>query len=209
MSESTANKSNRPLHIYEYPSLIMPIRFRKRFHLLYLLVSLNIIFFLIVYHRLVLITPSKFSSNNLSIRSVIEDNLNTQNDQYSSSSSSSSICYIPRFDPWDQTVAKSIRIKPVYRCPMNKQNLINVINNTQLYINQTVNIIYYSKSVTHCVYLKVDRNPEEKYFRDWSYTLSEPILIGNGYTKPILDADFVVTRCYNDRKAHFDGTTFW
>ena len=39
-------------------SIIIPTRFKTRFQLLYLLVTLNIIFFLIVYHRLILITPS-------------------------------------------------------------------------------------------------------------------------------------------------------
>jgi hypothetical protein len=194
------------LHLYEYSSLIMSLRIRKRLHLLYLLVTLNIIFFLVVYHRLVLITPSSPSTIDLSIASFIDNNFNEQYDQQMLSSS---ICYIPRFDPWDQTIAKSIRIKPVYRCPMNKKNLIDVINNTQLFINETVNRIYYSNSITHCVYLKVGRNPEEKFFRDWSYTLSEPILIVNGYTEPILDADFVLTRCYNDRTGYFDGNNFW
>ncbi len=197
-------ESSKNLHLYPYRSLIMSMRLRKRFHLLYLLVTLNIIFFLIVYHRLVLITPAS-SSVDLSITSYIENNFNEQYDQQMLSSS---ICYIPRFDPWDQTIAKSIRIKPIYRCPMNKQNLINVINNTQLIFNETVNKIYFSNSITHCVYLKVGRNPEEKYFRDWSYTLSEPILIVK-YTDPILDADFVLTRCYNDRTVNFDGNKFW
>jgi hypothetical protein len=194
-------ESTRHLHLYEYPSLIMPFRFRKRFHLLYLLVTLNIFFFLIVYHRLILITPS--SSFDVSI--TLETDLNEPNEQLLSSS----ICYIPRFDPWDQSITKSIRIKPVYRCPMNKQNLINVINNTQLSINQTVNTTSFWNTITHCVYLKVGRNSEEKFFRDWSYTLSEPILIVNGHTDPILDADFVLTRCYNDRRGYFNGTIFW
>lgn len=207
-------ESSRSLYSYNYLSLNMLIRIRKRFHLLYLLVSLNIIFFLIVYHRLILITPSSsgssasltLSSVDLSISSFIDNNLNEQYDQQMFASS---ICYIPRFDPWDQSVAKSIRIKPVYRCPMNKQNLINVINHTQLYFNDTVNKMYYGNSITHCIYLKVGRNPEEKFFRDWSYTLSEPILIINGQTKPILDADFVLTRCYNSRLGYFDGDQFW
>ncbi len=197
-------ESSQHLQSYKYTPLIMSMRLQKRFHLLYLLVTLNIIFFLIVYHRLVLITPSS-TSLDLSIRSFIDNNFNEQYDQQMLSSS---ICYIPRFDPWDQTIAKSIRIKPIYRCPMNKQNLINVINNTQLVFNETVNRIYFSNSITHCVYLKVGRNPEEKYFRDWSYTLSEPILIVK-YTDPILDADFVLTRCYNDRTVNFDGDKFW
>ncbi|CAF0947831.1 unnamed protein product [Rotaria sp. Silwood1] len=179
--------------------------FRKHVHLLYVLVTLNIVFFLIVYHRLILITPSSSTSSiDLSITSFIGGSFNEQNDQYLSSST----CYIPRFDPWDQTVAKSIRVKPIYRCPMNKQNLINVINNTQLFINQTVNRTSFLNSITHCVYLKVGRNPEEKLFRDWSYTLSEPILIVNGYTNPILDADFVLTRCYNDRTRYFHANKF-
>ncbi len=199
------SEPSRGLHLYEYPSLIMSIRFRKRFHLLYLLVTLNIIFFLIVYHRLILITRSS-SSIDFSVTSFIENNFH---DQYDQQLFSSSICYIPRFDPWDQTIAKSIRIKPIYRCPMNKQNLINIINNTQLFLNQTVNKIYFSNSITHCIYLKVGRNPEEKFFRDWSYTLSEPILIINGLTDPILDADFVLTRCYNNRTGYFDGMKFW
>ncbi|CAF4244340.1 unnamed protein product, partial [Rotaria sordida] len=121
----------------------------------------------------------------------------------------SSICYIPRFDPWDQTIAKSIHIEPKYHCPTNKQNLINVINYTQLFINQTINRTDYLNSITHCVYLKIDRNPDEKYFRDWSYTLSQPILIINGSTKPILDVDFVLTRCYNNRTGFFNGDNFW
>jgi hypothetical protein len=67
----------------------MFIRIRKRFHLLYLLVSLNIIFFLIVYHRLILITPTSPSSSasltlssvDLSISSYMDNNLNEQYDQ--------------------------------------------------------------------------------------------------------------------------------
>ncbi|CAM4906778.1 unnamed protein product [Rotaria socialis] len=180
-------------------------RIRKHYHLLYVLVTLNIIFFLIVYHRLILIKPVPFSSVDLSIQSFIQNSYNEQNDQYLSSSSR---CYIPRFDPWDSTVAKSIHIKSVYRCPTNKQNLINVINNTQLYINQTVNQTSFSNSITHCVYLKIGRNPEEKYFRDWSYTLSDPILIVNGQTEPIVDTDFVVARCYNDTTKYFNQGTF-
>ena len=207
-------ESSRHLYLYNYSSLNMFIRIRKRFHLLYLLVSLNIIFFLIVYHRLILITPTSplssasltLSSVDFSISSFMDNNLNEQYDQQMFASS---ICYIPRFDPWDQSIAKTIRIKPVYRCPMNKQSLINVINNTQLYFNETVNKMYYGNSITHCVYLKVGRNPEERQFRDWSYTLSQPILIVNGSTKPILDADFVLTRCYNSRFGHFDGDKYW
>jgi hypothetical protein len=64
-------------------------------------------------------------------------------------------------------------------------------------------------TITHCVYFKVDRNPNEKHFRDWSYTLSEPILIDNGLTDSIVDAEFVLTRCYNDKRNHFDGEKFW
>ncbi|CAF1008050.1 unnamed protein product [Adineta steineri] len=185
----------------------MPNRFRKRSHILYILVTLNIIFFLVVYRRLILITSSSvISSVDLSIASFNENNLDGQNDLYSSLSSS--ICYIPTFDPWDQTVAKTIRIKPIYRCPMNKQSLINIIDNTQLVFNQTVNETFYSSSITHCVYLKVGRNSEEKFFRDWSYTLSEPILIVNGRTDSITDVDFVLTRCYNDRQGYFNGTEF-
>ncbi|CAF4961018.1 unnamed protein product, partial [Rotaria socialis] len=66
-----------------------------------------------------------------------------------------------------------------------------------------------SNSITHCVYLKIGRNPEEKYFRDWSYTLSDPILIVNGQTEPIVDTDFVVARCYNDTTKYFNQGTFW
>ena len=196
MSEST-----RPLHLYEYSSLIMPTRFRKRLHLLYLLVTLNIFFFLVVYHRLILITPTP-SPTPIDVTIEIENDSSEQH-------ISSSICYIPRFDPWDQSITKTIRIKPVYRCPMYKQNLINIINNTQLFINQTVNKTSFGNSITHCVYLKVGRNPEEKFFRDWSYTLSEPILIINGLTDPILDTDFVLTRCYNNKRGYFNGAQFW
>lgn len=185
----------------------MLFRMRNHYHVLYILVTLNIIFFLVVYHRLILITPST-ASIDLSIASYIQ-NSDYNNEQIDDKSISSSICYVPRFDPWDQTVAKYIFIKPVYRCPMNKGNVINVINNTQLFINQTVNATFFSNKITHCVYLKVGRNPEEKAFRDWSYTLSEPILITNGQTEPILDADFVVTRCYNDTTRYFNGTNFW
>ena len=191
-------------------SIMVPIRFRKRFHLLYLLISLNIIFFLIVYHRLILITPSALSSIDVSITSIFDEDSDREHESnISPSSLASAICYIPHFDPWDQTVAKSIRIKPVFRCPMNKENLINVINHTQLFVNQTVNKTHFFNKVTHCVYLKVDRNPDEKLFRDWSYTLSEPILISNGLTESIDDTDFVLTRCYNDSTIHFTGTTFW
>ncbi|CAF4227993.1 unnamed protein product, partial [Rotaria sp. Silwood2] len=184
------------LHLYEYRTSIIPIRSRSRFQLLYLLFSINIIFFLIVYHRLILITPS-------SIKTLIPYNTIEKNEQLSSS-----ICYIPHFDPWDQTIAKSIHLEPLYKCPKNKQNLINVVNYTQLFINQTVNRTDYSNSITHCIYLKINRNPEEKYFRDWSYTLSEPILIINGNTNPILDVDFVLTRCYNNRTGFFHGEYF-
>ncbi len=195
MSKSSI-KLIRQLYFYDYSSVIIPTRFRSSYHLLYLLVSLNIIFFLIIYHRLLLIKPS-FATT------IIPNNMIKENEQ------SSSICYIPHFDPWDQTIAESLRIKPLYHCPTNKLNLINVINSTQLLINQTVNRAYYSNSITHCVYLKIDRNPEEKYFRDWTYSLSEPILIQNGSTTPILDVDFVLTRCYNDRTGFFIGESFW
>jgi len=195
MSESSV-QLNRRLYAYEYLVLFIPTNIRTCFQILYLLFSLNIFFFVIVYHRLVLITPSFISTK-------IPNN-NLQEDEQLSS-----ICNIPRFDPWDQTVAKSIRLKPLYRCPTHKRNVINVINYTQLFINQTVNRTYFSGSITHCVYLKVDRNPEEKHFHDWSYTLSEPILIINGSTSPILDADFVLTRCYNDRTSYFNGEYFW
>jgi len=190
-------KLNRQLYIYEYPTAIISSRFKSSFQLLYILVSLNIIFFLVIYNRLVLIKQPRF------IPTLKSNNTTKNNEQLSST------CYIPRFDPWDQTVAKSLRIKPLYRCPTNKQNLINVINSTQLFIDQTVNRIYYSNSITHCVYLKINRNPEEKYFRDWSYSLSEPILIINGQTNPILDVDFVLTRCYNNRTGFFNGEKFW
>jgi len=195
MSELTV-KLHRQLYSYEYPIVTIPARFKTRFQLLYLLVSLNVIFFLIVYHRLVLITPSFIPK------------LNTNN-PINDSKQQSPICFIPRFDPWDQTISKSLRIKPLYRCPIDKQNLINIINSTTLFINQTVNKIYYSNSITHCVYFKINRNPEEKYFRDWTYSLSEPILIINEQTNPILDADFVLTRCYNDRTGFFNGEKFW
>ncbi|CAF1616477.1 unnamed protein product, partial [Adineta ricciae] len=195
------------LRLYKYPPFMMSARFRKRSHVLYILVTLNIIFFFIVYRRLILITPPSGPSIDLSIASFIDNSLNDDSDQYASLSSSS-ICYIPRFDPWDQSIAKSIRIKPRYRCPTNKENLINVVNNTYLVFNQTVNQTYFSSSITHCVYLKVGRNSEEKLFRDWSYTLSEPMLITNGCTGSITDVDFVLTRCYNDRKEHFDGNIF-
>ncbi|CAF1260831.1 unnamed protein product [Rotaria sordida] len=183
------------LYLYEYQTSIIPTRSKSCFQLFYLLFSLNIIFFLIIYHRLILITPS-------SIRTLISYKTIETNEQLSS------ICYIPRFDPWDQTIAKSIHIEPKYHCPTNKQNLINVINYTQLFINQTINRTDYLNSITHCVYLKIDRNPDEKYFRDWSYTLSQPILIINGSTKPILDVDFVLTRCYNNRTGFFNGDNF-
>ncbi|CAF3697455.1 unnamed protein product [Rotaria sp. Silwood1] len=196
MSDSSMKLYHR-LYLYEYQALIIPTRSKRRFQLLYLLFSVNIIFFLIIYHRLILITPS-------SIKTLILDNTIIKNEKLSSSS----ICYIPHFDPWDQTVAKSIHIEPLYKCPTNKQNLINVINNTKLFINQTVNKTYYSNSITHCIYLKIDRNPNEKYFRDWSYTLSEPILIINGSTNSILDVDFVLTRCYNNRTGFFNGENF-
>ena len=173
------------------PQINVSVRFRRSFQLLYLLVSLNIIFFLIVYHRLILIT-APFRNT------PIAKETNKENEQSSS-------CFIPQFDPWDQTISKSLRIKPLYRCPSNRQNLINVINFTQLFFNQTVNRIYYSNSINHCLYFKIDRNSEEKSFRDWSYSLSEPILIENGHTEPILDADFILTRCYKDRAVFFSS----
>lgn len=188
--------------------ILLPIR--NRLHLLYLLVSINIIFFLVVYHRLILITPtSSFSLTSVDVI-IPSDGDESTNEQYDQQLLTSSICYIPRFDPWDQTVAKTIRIKPVYRCPTNKRSPIDVINQTQLSFNETVHQMYYRKSITHCVYMKVDRNPEEKFFRDWSYTLSKAILLEVGQTtEPILDADFVLTRCYNNRSGFFDGNTFW
>ncbi|CAF1193279.1 unnamed protein product [Adineta steineri] len=191
MSEILTKLSGR-LCFHGFLSISIPVRSRQR--IFYLLFSLHVIFFLIVYHRLILITPSsttnKISANN------------------GKSSSSSSICHIPDLNPWDQTVSKSLNIKPLYVCPKHKKNLINIINHTKLFINQTVNKTYFSGLITHCVYLKVDRNPEEKHFRDWSYTLSEPILIINGRTESILDADFVLTRCYNNRKEYFHGEYF-
>jgi hypothetical protein len=196
MSESFV-RLNRRLYFHNYPALISPARFKLRFQLLYLLVTVNIIFFLIVYNRLILITSS-------SIKTLILKNTDTTSNQQSSS-----ICFIPRFDPWDQTVAKTLRIKPLYRCPTDKQNLINVVNYTQLFINQTVNRTSFRSSITHCVYMKVYRNFTEEHFRDWTYSLSEPILIIDGSTKPILDADFVLTRCHNDRTIFFAGETFW
>ncbi|CAF0937954.1 unnamed protein product [Adineta ricciae] len=155
--------------------------------MLYLLVSLHIALFLIVYHRLILIKSSPFQSFY---------------------SDRNQLCPIPRLDPWDQTISKSLRLKAPYRCPTHKRNLIDVVNHTQLFINQQVNRTSYLGSITHCVYFKVDRDPEEKSFRDWSYTLSKPILITNGHTQPILDADFVLTRCYNNRTKYFKGEIF-
>lgn len=185
------------------------IQLRKRLHLLYVLVTLNIIFFLVVYRRLVLITPTNESPVDVFITSILHESSDRNESIDILSRVSSSVCYIPHFDPWDQTVAKSIRIRPVYRCPTNKHDLIHVVNFNQLKINQTVNRTSFANSVTHCVYLKIGRNPEEKFFRDWSYTLSEPILIENGMTQAITDSDFVLTRCYNDRTNHFDGQVFW
>ena len=50
----------------------------------------------------------------------------------------------------------------------------------------------------------------KNYFRDWSYALSEPILIDEWIVQnPILDADFVLTRCYNNRIGFFHGENFW
>lgn len=201
------------LHLHDYSSMNIFLPIRKRLHLLYLLVSINIIFFLVVYHRLILITPlssSSFSLTSVDLVIPSSDVDESTNEQYDQQLLTSSICYIPRFDPWDQTVAKTIRIKPVYRCPTNKRSLINVINQTQLTFNETVHRTYFAKSITHCIYMKIDRNPEEKFFRDWSYTLSKPILLEIGQTTPsILDADFVLTRCYNNRSGFFEGNTFW
>ena len=167
---------------------------RRIFQMLYLLVSLNVLFFLIIYHRLILINP-------LSISVILpsENNQTIEN----------SVCFIPRFDPWDQTIAKALRIKPLYRCPTHRRNLINVVNSTRLMINQHVNKTSYSSSITHCIYLKIDRNIEEKFFRDWTYSLSQPILIRNGFSEPILDADFVLTRCYNNQMGFFHEDRFW
>lgn len=162
--------------------------------MLFLLVSLNVLFFLIVYHRLILINPSL-----ISILRSSENNQTIEN----------SICFIPRFDPWDQTIAKSLRIKPLYRCPTHRRNLINVVNSTRLMINQYVNKTSYSSSITHCVYFKIGRNPEEKFFRDWTYSLSQPILIQNGFSELIVDADFVLTRCYKNRTGFFHEDRFW
>jgi len=196
MSESSSIKLIQRLYPYDYSCILIPIRFKTSFQLLYLLVSLNIIFFLIVYPRLILITPP-FKPT------LLPKNISQNHEQ------SLSICYIPSFDPWDQTIANSLRIKPVYRCSTNRKNLINVINSSQLIINEIVNKTYYANLITHCVYFKINRNPEEKYFRDWSYSLSEPILILNGRTHPIVDADFVLTRCYRDRRGFFYGEKFW
>ena len=177
----------------ECPPSVMRARMRQRFQLLYLLVSANIVFFVLTYRRLVLINPS---SIHLSIRTFVSHYV----------PGPAAVCRIPEFDPWDQTIAKSIRIPPVHRCPTYPENLIDVVNFTQLAINQTVNRTSFSNSISHCVYLKIDRNPEEKYFRDWSYTLSKPVLIVGGRTAPILDADFVLTRCYGD---HSHPRKFW
>jgi len=175
-------------------------RFRSGFRLLYILVGLNIFFFLLVYQRLVIISPHIPTKNQAKTGS---------NDYFFTPADFSSQCPIPKFDPWDPTIAKSLRIQSTYRCQTKKQNLINVINSTQLQINQTVNRISYSNAITHCIYLKINRNPNEKYFRDWSYTLSDAILIDNGLSRPIDDADFVLTRCFNNRKGFFQGDQFW
>lgn len=181
-------KLHQRFNFYQYTTLLLPNRVRSRLKMLYLLVSLHVALFLIVYHRLILIKPSLFQSFD---------------------SDRNQMCPIPRLDPWDQTISKSLHLKALYRCPTHKQNLIDVINHTQLVINQQVNRTSFSGLITHCVYFKVGRDPEEKSFRDWSYTLSEPILITNGRTESILDADFVLTRCYNDRTAYFNGAVFW
>lgn len=167
---------------------------RRIFQLLYLLVSLNILFFLIIYNRLILVNHPVKSSLLSPVNNQTNDN---------------SVCFIPRFDPWDQTVAKSLRIKPLYRCPTHRRNLIDVVNSTRLMINQNVNKTSYSSSITHCIYMKINRNPDEKFFRDWTYSLTEPILMLNGFSEEILDTDFVLTRCYNNRTGFFNEDRFW
>ncbi|CAM4829261.1 unnamed protein product [Rotaria magnacalcarata] len=194
MPDSSMSLNHR-LHSHEYQNYIIPTNSKSRFQLLYLIFTINVVLFIITYHRLILVKSS--SIKTFLITNHIEDDEQT-----------SSICAIPRFDPWDQTVSKLLHPQPLYRCPTNKQNLINVINHTQLFVNQTVNRTDFSSSITHCMYLKIDRNPEEKYFRDWSYTLSEPILITNGSTDAILDVDFVLTRCFNNRTGYFNGEKF-
>lgn len=195
MSDSSMKLYSRS-YLHDYQNLIIPTNTKSRFQLFYIIFGLNLIFFIVTYRRLILIKP-------LSIKSYLLNN------EFDRNESISSICFIPHFDPWDQTVSKSLRLVKLYQCPTTKHNLINVINSTQLFINQTVNRTDYSSSITHCVYLKVDRNPDEKHFRDWSYTLSEPMLISDGYTEPILDVDFVLTRCYNSQKGFFNGDVFW
>lgn len=174
------------------------IRFRWRQHLrlLYSIFIVNLLFFFLIYHRLVLISYPRF---HISIATIIDD------EQFPSSS----ICHIPRFDPWDQTLAKSLRIKPVYRCPTTKRRLIDRYNGTQLFINQFVNRTSYAGRITHCLWTKIVRNPEEKFFRDWSYSLSPIVLMNENLTEPIVDADFVLVRCYNDRRGFFEGGKFW
>lgn len=189
MMTDLASKSSRRLAWHPCSVFLLAARVRPHFRMLHLLFSLHVIVFLIVYHRFVLITPSSAPANEFD---------------------RNALCYIPRFEPWDQTVAKFIRLKPLYRCPTQKRNLVNVIRTTgELIINQTVNRTSFAGAVTHCVYLKVGRNVEEKLFRDWSYTLSEPVLINDGRSDAIIDADFVLTRCYNDRARHFTGKHFW
>ena len=170
-------------------------RWKKHFQLLYLVVSLNLIFFLLIYHRLVLIT----SFDRFSISTLVDER------QFPSSA----VCHVPQFDPWDQTIGKSLRIKPVYRCPTQKRVLIDRLNGTQLLINQHVNRTFYAGRITHCFRMKIRRNPEEKFFRDWSYSLTDIQLMDHHPSEPILDADFVLVRCYNDRRGFFLGDKLW
>ncbi|CAF1200960.1 unnamed protein product [Didymodactylos carnosus] len=169
--------------------LIMTIRMlRYGLHTLHILVIVNIIFFILIYRRLIPFGPSNNSESNESSLFDLP-----------------SICLIPKFDPWHPTIAKVIRISPVYRCPTNKKPLVDIINYSQLKINQTVNQTLYRGKITHCVYYKIGRNPDEVHFRDYSYTLSKPILIQSGVTNEVQDADYVLTRCYNDPTILFNG----
>lgn len=170
-------------------------RWKKHFQLLYLIVSLNFLFFLLIYHRLLIIS----SFDRISISMLIDDR------QFPSSS----ICHVPQFDPWDQTISKSLRIKPIYRCPSKQRILVERFNGTQLMINQHANRTFYNGKVTHCFRMKIHRNPEEKFFRDWSYSLIDLQLMTENLTEPILDADFVLVRCYNDRRGFFNGEKLW
>ena len=179
----------------------MIFRFQQCFRILSLLLGLNIIYLLVLYHSLILKT-SLFTDVLVSPVSKAQRYNEDLTDD-------SSICYIPRFYPWDQTAAKVIHIEPIVRCPTNKPSLIDVINYTQLAINQSVNRTFYAGEITHCVYMVVDRNPEEHNFCDWSYTLSEPVIIVNGRTNPINNADFVLTRCYNNQTVFLNGSIFW